>query len=262
MHQYDPDAYWRSLLSGSFNLQGVSWPNLSTGFLRWQYRARREAIRRVVPSAAGMRVLDVGPGTGYWVALWHGLGAATVAGFDLTETSVEHLRKQFPQDQFAQGDISSALPPGGPYDLISAIDVLLHITDDGRYAQALANLRRVARPGSRMLLLEPFSSGAAKPFEAGQSSRARPLATLRPLLARSGWRVQAVQPALWLLSIPVETEPYRVCFVLNWLWYHLERFARAERRGVVAGAALYPLDRLLCRLPWGPTSKVLLAEAC
>lgn len=90
MHQYDPDAYWRSLLSGSFNLQGVSWPNLSTGFLRWQYRARREAIRRVVPSAAGMRVLDVGPGTGYWVALWHGLGAATVAGFDLTETSVEH----------------------------------------------------------------------------------------------------------------------------------------------------------------------------
>jgi SAM-dependent methyltransferase len=261
MQAYDPDSYWQTLLSDSFNLQGVSWPELSNGFLRWQYRARRAALRRVVPTAAGLRVLDVGPGVGYWVAYWHRLGAASVAGFDLTAASVEHLRKQFPEDRFEQGDVSAQVPPGGPYDLISAIDILLHITDNDHYAQALTNLRQAARPGARLLLLEPLSMGPAIPFEAGNSSRARPTALVKPLLAQSGWQVKTVQPALWLLSIPIETEPRRVCFVLNWLWYHLNHFVRGERRGQIAGAALYPLDRLLCRLPWGPTSKVLLAEA-
>ncbi|MGH2344036.1 MAG: class I SAM-dependent methyltransferase [Chloroflexota bacterium] len=261
MRHYDADSYWQSLLSGSFNLQGASWPDLSTGFLRWQYRARETAIRRVVPSVAGKRVLDVGPGTGYWVALWHRLGAASVAGFDLTAASVDHLTDKFPGDCFYQGDISAVVPPGGPYDLISAIDVLLHITDNDRYAAALENMRQAAHRGSRLVLLEPLSSGPPASFEAGSSSRARPIAMVRPLLAQSGWRVRAIHPALWLLTSPIETQPARLSLVLNWYWAHLRRTARHERIGAAAGATLYPLDRLLCRLPWGPTSRVLLAEA-
>jgi SAM-dependent methyltransferase len=261
MKQYDAEAYWHDLLSGSFNLRGVSWPELSVGFLQWQYRARREALRRVVPHARGLRVLDVGPGTGHWVAFWYGLGATSVAGVDLTETSVQHLREQFPGDHFTQGDISQSIPPGGPFDLISAIDVLLHITDNDRYAEALANLRRVAQPGTRLVLLEPLSLGPALPFAEGQSSRARSLSMARALLARSGWRVRAVQPALWLLTNPIEIRPARVFQALMGLWQWLERMTQEDRRGSLLGGILYPLDRALCRLPWGPSSRVVLAEA-
>jgi SAM-dependent methyltransferase len=258
---YDADSYWESLLSTSFDLQGASWPDLSTGFLRWQYRAREAAIRRGMPSVAGKRVLDVGPGTGYWVAVWHRLGAASVAGFDLTAASVDHLTAKFPGDHFYQGDISAAVPTGGPYDVISAVDVLLHITDNDLYAAALANMRHAARPGTRLVLLEPLSSGPLAPFEAGPSSRARPIAMVRPLLTQAGWRIRAIHPALWLLTSPIETQPALLSFALNWYWAHLRRAARHERLGAAAGATLYPLDRLLCRLPWGPTSRVLLAEA-
>lgn len=259
--EYDARTYWASVLNRSFNLQGVGWPDLSLAFNRWQYRARRDAIRRLVPHARGLRVLDVGPGVGYWVALWQMLGAAEVCGVDLTATSVEHLRAHFPEYRFAQGDIRERLPFEGTFDLISAIDVLLHITDDARYGSALANLRQVSRPGTRLLLLEPLAQSLPIPFTPGQTSRARSLAWVRRLLAQTGWAVQAVQPANWLYSNPVETDPATLCRALNIYWSRLQPLVRDEVAGHVVGAALFPVDRLLSRLPWGPTSRTLLAEA-
>jgi SAM-dependent methyltransferase len=261
MPQYDAPTYWRTLLSSSFNLQGVSWPGFATAFLQWQYRARRGAVLRVAPPVAGKRVLDVGPGTGYWVSLWHELDAALVAGIDLTAESVERLSGQFPQDSFYQGDVSSIVPPGGPYDLISAIDVLLHITDDEAYGRALQHLRQAARPGSALVMLEPLTSGTPRHPRQGASSRARSLVAVNALLQRSGWRVCKVQPALWLFSNPIETEPRALLYGLTWLWHQVQRLARNERVAGPLGAAVYPFDRLLCRLPWGPTSRVVLAEA-
>lgn len=258
---YDPQPYWRALLSRSLDLRGVSWPDLSLSFNRWQYRARLEAIRRVTPTAAGLRVLDVGAGTGFWVALWQSLGAADVCGVDLTETSVEHLRARFPSQRFSQGDIAQAVPFAGPFDLISAIDVLLHIVDDTAYAQALHNLRTVSKVGTRLVLLEPLAQGRPIRYKPEMNSRARGLDAVQDMLHAAGWRVRSVQPAVWLLSIPIETRPQLVHRLLAGFWRRLERLVQGERRGACVGALLYPLDRALCRLPWGPTAKVLLAEA-
>jgi SAM-dependent methyltransferase len=261
MSHYDAPDYWRNLLTSSCNLQGVSWPGFATAFLQWQYRARRAAVLRVAPPVAGKRVLDIGPGTGYWVSLWHELGAASVVGMDITAASVGHLTEQFPQDRFYQGDIATTIPPDGPYDLISAIDVLLHITDDAAYDRALQHLRQAANPGAALLLIEPLSAGQPRYARPGASSRVRSLAMVRALLNRHGWQVRTVQPALWLLNNPIETEPRALMYVLNWLWHQVQRGARHGRVAGLAGTALYPFDRLLCRLSWGPTSRIVLAVA-
>jgi SAM-dependent methyltransferase len=261
MSDYDPEAYWKSLLGQSFTLKSVGNCDLSLAFNRWQYRARRHAVQGAVHDVKGLRVLDVGAGTGYWVGFWHSLGAGSVCGVDLTSESVEKLRTSFPGDQFEVADIVQSVPLQGPFELISAIDVLLHITEDENYRRAARNLRSVARIGTKLVLLEPVTVGPPLTFLEGQSSRARALPLVRKILADSGWRVQACRPALWLMANPIETAPARLTSALRQQWRFISWLTLNEAVGGIVGAALFPLDRLLCSLPWGPTAKILVAEA-
>jgi SAM-dependent methyltransferase len=261
MSQYDPETYWKTLLGQSFTLKSVGNCDLSLAFNRWQYRARHAALRDLVPSVRGCSVLDVGAGTGYWVAFWHGLGADSVCGVDLTSESVSVLRSRFPGDVFEQADIVQSVPLRGPFDLISAVDVLLHITADASYRRAIQNLRSVARLGTKLVLLEPVTVGPPLTFIEGQSSRARSLPAVRKMLAEGGWRIQTCQPALWLMANPIETSPGWLATALRQQWRFISWLTLNERVGAMVGAALFPLDRLLCSLPWGPTAKILVAEA-
>lgn len=95
----------------------------------------------------------------------------------------------------------------------------------------------------------------------GSHSRTRSLAELQSALADSGWRLQSVRPATWLLSNPIEVQPKIAFYALQALWSAISLAARWEPTGQILGAILYPVDRLLCRLPWGPSSKVALAVA-
>jgi SAM-dependent methyltransferase len=206
-------------------------------------------------------VLDVGAGTGFWVGVWRGLGAREVCGVDLTEASVARLRERFPAGRFERADVSEAVPVEGPFDVVSAMDVLLHITDEARYARALANLRGVARRGGRLVMLEPVALGRPVGFVPGSHSRARGVGAVREALAGAGWALRTVRPATWLLNSPIEVEPPRLYGLLGLYWRAVSRAARHEAAGEVAGALVYPLDRLLCRTGWGPSSKVVVAEA-
>lgn len=258
---YEPMRYWNELLGESFDLTGVGLVGKSHAFNAWGYRARRNAALSLVGAVSGQSVLDVGSGTGHWVAFWHSLGAGSVTGLDLTPVSVRRLREKFPQDSFVEADVTKRVPADGPFELISAMDVLLHVVDDDGYRHAFRNLRLVARPGSRLLILEPLSTGAPRPMIPGSHSRTRSLAELQSALADSGWRLQSVRPATWLLSNPIEVQPKIAFYALQALWSAISLAARWEPTGQILGAILYPVDRLLCRLPWGPSSKVALAVA-
>ena len=260
--RYDPDRYWREALGESFDLRGVGLIDRSLAFNRWGYRARRAAAAALAPDVGGRRVLDVGSGTGHWVAYWHARGAASVAGMDLTELSVSRLREAFPGDRFACADVAERVPLEGPFDLISAMDVLLHVTVDDRYRRALANLRGVAGPGGRLLLLEPLTAGPPRPMAPGSHSRTRSLDDVRGHLAAAGWRLTATRSVTWFMSNPVEVRPWPLYAALSASWAAIRPLIRTEAGGQVCGALLYPLDQLLCRLlAWGPSAKVALAEA-
>ena len=259
--EYEPALYWKELLSSSFNLTGVGLVGKSHSFNSWGYRARRSAARSLVADAFKLCVLDVGSGTGHWVAFWHTLGAARVAGIDLTAVSVRNLRERFPDDRFEEADITKSVPIEGPFELISAMDVLLHVVDEAGFNSALANLRGVAAPGSRLLILEPLTFGLPRPMAPGAHSRTRSLADVTLALERSGWRLEKVRPATWLLSNPVEIHPRAGFIGFQLIWSLVSLAARWEPTGQLVGALLYPIDRMLCRLPWGPSSKVALAVA-
>ena len=106
-------------------------------------RYNRFLLGLVLPLARGKRVLDFGAGSGTFA---HALAAE---GVDVTaiEPAAE-LRRMLSVK--AHADVRDISPDS--VDLVYSFNVLEHIEDD---AGALAQLRRVLRPGGRLLLYVP-----------------------------------------------------------------------------------------------------------
>lgn len=101
----------------------------------------------------GRRVLDVGAGNGYVLSRYRRLGAA-VTGVDLTATAVRLCRQRFAVEGQA-GDFLQASAESLPFrdesfDCVCSMGVIHHTPDP---AAALAELRRVLRPGGRLILM-------------------------------------------------------------------------------------------------------------
>jgi SAM-dependent methyltransferase len=95
----------------------------------------------------GQRVLDIGCGTGHLArAAASGSRPAAVHAVDLSDVYIEHARRHTPQAQvqFDVGD-ACALPFGNDsFDCVLSLLVLHFVPQT---AQAIAEMRRVARPG-------------------------------------------------------------------------------------------------------------------
>ncbi|HEX9050592.1 MAG TPA: methyltransferase domain-containing protein [Anaeromyxobacter sp.] len=124
--------------------------------------------RYTLPEAA--RVLDVGCGTGEIASrLATAMPRATVVGVDVLEGSVALARERHaplaPRLAFAQGDAYALAFPDASFDLVVCRHVLQAIPDPER---AVAEMRRVARPGGWMhLLLEDYDLLQASPASEG-----------------------------------------------------------------------------------------------
>lgn len=89
----------------------------------------RTAVERAVPGKAGLRILDLGCGTGLAGVAFKAL-AAHLAGVDLSPRMVEKARQRGLYDDLCVGDVVEAMEraPGG-WDLLVAADVLVYIGD-------------------------------------------------------------------------------------------------------------------------------------
>jgi ubiquinone/menaquinone biosynthesis C-methylase UbiE len=114
---------------------------------RWSRRLAA-AFVDFVGTGARERVLDVGCGTGHLAgALAAASGAAEVHGVDLSPAYVAHARSAYPDPRltFHVGDACRLGFADGAFDRVLAL-LLLHFVP--RADQAIAEMRRVARPGA------------------------------------------------------------------------------------------------------------------
>jgi 2-polyprenyl-3-methyl-5-hydroxy-6-metoxy-1,4-benzoquinol methylase len=86
------------------------------------------------------RALDIGCGTGHFAEILNQKSVSQYLGIDIADTLFEGLRSQLPGFRFSQVDISTQ-QISGTYDLIIAMDVLQHITDDYKFAYAIENIK-------------------------------------------------------------------------------------------------------------------------
>jgi ubiquinone/menaquinone biosynthesis C-methylase UbiE len=120
----------------------------------------RERLRDTLAPAPGERILEIGPGTGYYtldLAEWVG-SDGTVEIFDLQQEMLDHTMRRAGEAGLAnvvptQGDARS-LPYGDDsVDAVVLVTVLGEIPDQER---ALAEVARVLRPGGRLVVGELF----------------------------------------------------------------------------------------------------------
>lgn len=266
---YEARAYWEGLLGDEYSLRGVGYQGMSASFNRMFYRAVAVAAAAALDRAgvgAPRRVLDIGSGTGYWIDFWRARGAGEIVGLDLTQAAVEGLRARFPAVRFEQADVGAEdLPPGiGQVDAISAMSVLLHITEEERFRRAVANLGAALVPGGVLLLTEPVvvHHWWGRPFDESSNSKARPLVEWSDALAAAGLRIESIAPATCLLANTVDTRRPGTFRLAHRYWEALNMgVGPRERLGAVVGSTLYALDRVAMRLArTGPSTKIVVAR--
>lgn len=261
---YEPESYWGTLHSSGDDLRVVGYPTLPLAFNRELYansaRAVIRALRRAGVSPVDASVFDVGSGTGFWVDFWKAQGAAAIAGADLVPGAVERLKASFPQSEFVVADIAAGPPyPGRTFDVVSAMDVLLHIVDEERFASAVRSLAAQVGPSGALVLLEPLvvHERWSVRGQEGEHNVARSVADWERALRGTDLRIAHVEPAVFLLADPVDARS-AATFALNRFWWRA--FARTLRGHEQLASTVMPplaaLDRVLVKMArTGPSSK-------
>jgi ubiquinone/menaquinone biosynthesis C-methylase UbiE len=114
---------------------------------------QRRATREILALQPGERVLDVGSGPGFLAAeMAEEVGAdGHVAGVDPSESMLALARRHAPAAEFQAGGALELPFPDASFEAVVSTQVLEYVED---VAAALAEARRVLRPGGRVLVLD------------------------------------------------------------------------------------------------------------
>jgi SAM-dependent methyltransferase len=166
----------------------------------WAWARRRALL--LGEARRGERVLDLGCGTGRFVAALRDAGADAV-GVELAETALRRARVNAPGADLRLVEPDGSLPlDHGSVDLVWCSEVLEHVPDT---AHLLLEARRVLRSGGRLLVTVPYHGRvknvliALLRFDAhfdplGQHLRFYTAGSLRTALERSGFAAVQVEP--------------------------------------------------------------------
>jgi len=143
--EYDPKTYWETRLKDGPALNTVGYLGLGLAYNKWLYRMRKKvlerALRRFPIVSEKTSLLEVAPGSGFYLPIWSSHGVRDLTAADITQAVVIHLRPLWPDFKFLEADIGAATPPvHRQFDVVTAFDVLFHIVDEQSWRNAVNNL--------------------------------------------------------------------------------------------------------------------------
>jgi SAM-dependent methyltransferase len=160
-----------------------------TGKVPWHMRIIADRLGDLEAKA----VLDIACGTGEWLAELQGR-RARVAGVDISANAIAQCRQRLPAADLHEG-VAEDLPfADARFDLVSCLGSLEHFLDQGK---ALAEMRRVARPDARFLILVPNAGFLTRRLglyggtqQTAIKEDVKSLADWESLFSRAGLRVE------------------------------------------------------------------------
>ncbi|MFF0343148.1 class I SAM-dependent methyltransferase [Kribbella sp. NPDC004875] len=185
----------------------------------------RPAMLNLAGDVDGRHILDVGCGSGPLSAALRDRGA-TIAGFDVSAAMLELARRRLGDDvDLRVGDLAKPLP----YDDAAFDDVMaslvLHYLED--WTNPLAELRRVLKPGGRLILSlnHPIVQTALDPnakyfdvaefsFDAEHAGHTvtytiwhRPLQAMSDAFTKAGFRISVISEPPIAEDTPIDLRP-------------------------------------------------------
>jgi SAM-dependent methyltransferase len=253
MSGYRPEDYWASQF-GHDGLRATGHTELAASFNGWLYRNGQRNLDRFLRrnlKATPQRVFDAGIGTGFWVDHWYARGAQLVDGCDLVPAAVARVQARR-AGSFKVANLADGRPTSANYPLVSAMNVLLHITSDAAFDRALAGLAEMVEDGGHLLIADAAveNPDEATPFDPNVHARVRSVASFAP----PNLSLQAYGPTTVIGADPIEGSR-----VWKATWRGLRAVSRrGEAAGDFAGRCVYAIDPLLMRAGWSPSGKFLL----
>jgi SAM-dependent methyltransferase len=179
-------------------------------------------------------------------------------GTDITEVAVERLKQTFADADITQLDISGDLAGlhwSESFDVISAFDVLFHITEDRRFQTAFENISTLLKPRGYFLFSDNFIHGKTRRSE-HQTSRS--LEEIEGIVRKSGLQIIRRAPMFILMNAPIDSSSRWP--LLAWRAF-LAPVHFVPLLGSVYGAVLYPLELTLTRLiSESPTTEIMICQ--
>jgi ubiquinone/menaquinone biosynthesis C-methylase UbiE len=139
--------------------------NPARALLQWTYEA--PLLARLGGRAAGLHVLEIGCGRGVGTQIiLERFGAARALAFDLDPAMAGQARRRlagYPPGKvgIAIGDAASIATPDAVFDAVFDFGILHHVP---RWQRAVAEVRRVLRPGGRFFFEEVTSQALDRWF--------------------------------------------------------------------------------------------------
>lgn len=153
---YDAEQYWRSRHETfGFDLRGVGDKTKSheenVRLLKEGEEVFLSVCRNAGVNFPDARALDIGCGTGHFGEVLRAQGVSNYLGVDIASTLFPGLRTNLPGYDFRKLDVSTQ-PLEGSFNLIIAMDVLQHITDDAKFRYAIANMQSHLSPSGVIVI--------------------------------------------------------------------------------------------------------------
>lgn len=140
----EDERFWSDRFTKWKDIRAVTFANKTVAANHATYVAAAVQLRKYTTTdLPGKRssVLEIGYGLGHYTRVCKDVGFETYVGIDFAAPPGPDLG---PQYRYLRHDIGLRLDLGRKFELVTAIDVLFHITDEARFEAALDNLQKHA----------------------------------------------------------------------------------------------------------------------
>lgn len=118
---------------------------------------RKHSLENSIKIERGMKILDLGCGSGYWSQIF-ALKGGHVTGIDFVEGFIEkasHNAKNAGLSiNYIVANVEDYINNSEKYDLVFSATVLQHITDENRLKKAISNIWQNLKPNGRAIIIE------------------------------------------------------------------------------------------------------------